>query len=269
MKPDASLVLRPGTMEFVPAKPAGEELTLRDRGEAGPVDEAADAACLPRGIDLAELGDMALVRQAFIHASYANEHPGSPLGDNERLEFLGDAVLSTCISEHLVRSHPEWSEGQLTRARAAVVCEAALARRAALLGFGQCLRPGKGEENGGGRTKPSILAGAFEALVGAVYLEAGMEGAKRFVLDQLRPVVTAAVRGDAPGDSKTRLQEFAQQGGRSVEYRVVSEQGPDHHPVLIVRACLDGRELAEGQGGSKKEAEQAAARSALEQLATM
>jgi ribonuclease-3 len=209
---------------------------------------------------------MALVRQAFVHASYANEHPGSSAGDNERLEFLGDAVLNVCISEHLVRSYPEWSEGQLTRVRAAVVCEASLARRAAALGFGKCLRLGKGEENGGGRGKPSILAGAFEALVGAVYLQMGMEGARRFVLDELRPVLDAAVRGDAAGDYKTRLQEVAQRGAHCVDYRVVGEQGPDHQPVFIVCACLDGRELAEGRGGSKKEAEQAAARSALDRL---
>ncbi len=216
---------------------------------------------------MGEFGDMGLVEQAFTHASYANEHRDRALKDNERLEFLGDAVLSACISEHLVRSHPEWSEGQLTRLRAAVVCEAALARRAAALGFGDCLRLGKGEENGGGRGKPSILAGVFEALVGAVYLQAGMAGASRFVLRELGPLVAAAVRGDTPGDYKTRLQELVQQRGGSLEYRVVGEQGPDHQPVFIVRAWLDGKELAEGQGGSKKEAEQVAARAALDRLA--
>lgn len=266
LRPDPALVLRPGTVEFVPVKPAGGEPALQDRAEPEPVAPEADCPCLPRGFSLTELGDMSLLQQAFTHASYANEHPGRSPGDNERLEFLGDAVLSACISEHLVRSYPEWSEGRLTRVRAAVVCEASLARQAAALSLGNCLRLGKGEENGGGRSKPSILAGAFEALVGAVYLQAGMEGARRFVLDELQPVVTAAVRGDTSGDYKTRLQELVQRQGRLLEYRVVGEQGPEHQPVFVVRACLDGKELTEGQGGSKKEAEQAAARAALDQL---
>jgi len=276
LKPDPDLVLRPGRFEPAPCPREGEGGEGEGEGTQTAGDEpacravaAAEAEGLSPEVEaaLADVLDRSLMRQAFTHASYANEHPEASEGDNERLEFLGDAVLALCVSEHLVRRYPGWPEGELTRVRAAVVCEPTLACRALSLGLGNRLRLGKGEASGGGKDKPSILSGAFEALVGAVYLEAGLERASRFVLEQLAPDIEAAVRGELHPDYKTRLQQLAQQAGRSLEYRVVAESGPDHQPRFTVQVRLDGEEAGEGKGRSKKEAEQAAACAALQRLA--
>ncbi|MDQ7793720.1 MAG: ribonuclease III [bacterium] len=263
LAPDPNLVLRPGRLEPAPAPEAEDE-----QEEPGADTQEPDSKRLPATARraLAGLMGLDLVGQAFTHASFANENPERAAGDNERLEFLGDAVLGTCISDYLVRQYPGWSEGELTRIRAAVVCEPTLARRAAALGLGDCLRLGKGEASGGGRAKPSILAAAFEALVGAIYLEAGLERAAAFILKELRPEVDAAVRGDLPPDYKTLLQQAAQQEGHLLEYRLVGESGPDHQPLFTVTVMLGGLQTGEGSGRSKKEAEQAAAAAALSAL---
>jgi len=211
--------------------------------------------------------DAGLLRQALTHTSYSNEHrvPGS--SSNERLEFLGDAVLELVMSDHLYRSFPRLSEGELTELRARVVCEAALAKQARRLGLGELLRLGRGEEAAGGRTRPSLLADAFEAVVGAVYLEGGLPAAQRFILAQLGATVAASAQAGANTNFKSMLQEFVQGQGRAAPvYRLLAERGPDHAKEYEVAALVDGREVGRGSGRRKQEAEQEAARHALLRL---
>jgi len=207
--------------------------------------------------------DDALLEAALTHSSYANENPARcPLGHNERLEFLGDAVLEFCTSQLLYRLHPEAGEGELTRLRAAVVSEDALCRVARELELGSFLRLGHGEDASGGRERPSLLADAFEAVVGAVYLSSGIRAAQRFIMRHLGPLIRE-VSGRPLLDAKTALQEAAQAAGDSVDYVLVSVTGPDHLRVFEVQVLVGGEPLGSGKGRSKKEAEQAAAREAL------
>lgn len=212
-----------------------------------------------------------LLRQAMTHSSYANETgaPNHHLLCNERLEFLGDTVLSVITSEYLYRSFPNLPEGDLTRMRAATVCEDALASYSRKIGLGDFLLLGKGERNTGGADKPAVIADAFEATLAAIYLDAkgGSEGL-RAVSAFLLPFVEEAVKNlpDAGGyhtDSKSRLQEFVQKDKGQLEYRLVSESGPDHNKTFLVEVFLDSNRIGQGQGHSKKMAEQAAARDAL------
>ena len=205
--------------------------------------------------------DEARLEQALTHRSRANED-GDPMRGNERLEFLGDAVLDLVVSELLMEKHAEAPEGTLSRARAGVVNTRALAACARKLGLDQDVRLGRGEERSGGRRKPSILANVFEGVLGAIYLDGGLEPARIFVERECGEALAAA--GQRPADPKTQLQERLQASGGPVPgYRTTSEHGPDHAKEFRVEVSVEGRVLGQGQGNSKREAEQEAARRAL------
>jgi len=207
-----------------------------------------------------------LLDEALTHKSYANES-GVPMGDNERLEFLGDSVLDLTVSHILYDFLPPLSEGEMSKVRAYLVKEESLMRVAEAFDLGGHLRLGKGEEQTGGRSKPSILADAFEALLAAIYLDGGFDLAYRFAEGIFRPIILEAGAGALDKDYKTRLQEFCQaRYGKAPGYRLVDESGPDHDKVFEVEILVGTRSLGRGRGRSKKEAEQRAAQDALELL---
>lgn len=210
-----------------------------------------------------DIREKSLYEQALTHSSYAHEK-GDGGGHNERLEFLGDAVLQLAISDYLYFSYPEFPEGRLTRLRADLVCEATLAAIAAELGLGQFLRLGKGEAAGGGANRPSLLADAVEALFGALFLDLGLEKCRRHILRLYQPVLKNLEKGYLHRDYKTLLQEFVQaRHGVTPEYEIVRESGPDHEKVFFAEVLVGGRgSMGKGSGKSKKEAEQAAAKEA-------
>lgn len=216
---------------------------------------------------LAALGvelDAQLLDQALTHRSFAYENGGLPT--NERLEFLGDAVLGLVVTDSLFNSYPDLPEGQLAKLRAAVVNAKALAGVARELDVGSYMRLGRGEESSGGRDKSSILADTVEALIGAVYLHQGIEAATDLVHRLFDPLIAAAVQRGAGLDWKTSLQEVAAASGAGVpEYRI-SDSGPDHQKTFRAVVLVGGRELGSGEGGTKKEAEQQAAESAWQVL---
>ena len=203
----------------------------------------------------------ALLENALTHSSYANEHRETGLTSNERLEFLGDSVLGMVVADHLFREHPDMPEGELTRTRAALVCEGSLVEVARALELGKYLRLGKGEDAGGGRERPSILADATEAVLAAMYLDGGIAQARR--------AIRALILGNeeemsASRDYKTALQELVQrESGRSLHYRLVGESGPDHAKRFSVEVELDGVTVGAGEGRTKKAAEQNAAKAAI------
>ncbi len=204
----------------------------------------------------------ALLADALTHRSFKNERPDLARTDNERLEFLGDAVLGMGVAVLLADAYPDQGEGALTRLRADVVCEASLAAVARSLEVGDALRLGKGEERSGGRDKPRLLASAMEAIVGAVLTDGGSGPALELV-ERLFAEQVAQASGQR--DVKSRLQEWAQrEHGATPVYRVVRAEGPDHERVFHVAVDLEGRTLAEGTGRSKAEAERSAARKALD-----
>ena len=208
--------------------------------------------------------DPQLLRHALTHSSYANEHKGEGLTSNERLEFLGDSVLGMVVADHLYRIHPDMPEGELTRTRAALVCEGSLYEVARRLDLGGYLRLGKGEDAGGGRRRPSILADAVESVLAAVYLDGGIDRARRLIRALIldREVEKAVDR-----DYKTALQELVQrENGQVLAYRAVGERGPDHAKIFIMEVELNGKNVGVGEGRTKKEAEQMAAKAALERL---
>lgn len=208
-----------------------------------------------------EFQDESLLMEALTHTTYANEHPRARA--NERLEFLGDSVVGMVIAAHLYTQYPDLPEGDLTRIRAAVVCEPSLAARARALGLGQRMRFGRGESVTG-RDRDSTLADGFEALVGALYLDGGLAAAQRFVLRELGPLVEAARHGQVRVDYKTQLQERLQrEGAAAPEYRLLAEEGPAHLKRFQVGVYYQGALLGTGWGRNKKEAEQEAARQAL------
>ncbi len=210
-------------------------------------------------------GQEALLRQALTHGSYAYEHPGVP--NNQRLEFLGDAVLQLAVSEYLYLSYPRKSEGELTKLRAAVVCEPSLVKVAQELRLGEALLIGRGEESSGGRQRPSILADAFEAVLGALYLDQGLDAAVRFAVSKLEPLVEAVLQGRQERDYKTELQELLQQRAReNASYVILKEEGPAHARCFTAGVFRQGECLGRGEGRSKKEAEQRAAKEALERM---
>lgn len=211
-----------------------------------------------------EFIDMGLLRQALTHRSRANEWGAENELHNERLEFIGDAVLDLSIARYLMESLPNAREGSLSKLRALVVSEASLARAAQALELGSYVRLGRGEEQTGGRNKASILADAFEAVVGAIYLDGGFDVADSAVRAHLGPLVDAALRGQIEPDHKTRLQELTQGRLRQVpQYDVIDHRGPDHAKIFEVAVSVEGRQIARAEGSSKKEAEQQAARLAL------
>lgn len=243
-----------------------ESPTNGARGEPG--------EALPDPIDVLEarLGvafpDRALALAALTHKSFVNEHREDGLRDNERLEFLGDAVIDLAVSHRLMERFPGAREGDLSKMRAAVVDEQGLSDMARALDLGALLRLGRGEELTGGRGKASLLADAMEAVVAVVYLAAGLEGVLAVVDRFLGEAFERAASGTLDRDWKTQLQELAQSRVRATpRYRVVAEYGPDHSKVFEVETDLRGEVVGRGSGRSKKDAEQAAAKLALEALA--
>jgi len=192
---------------------------------------------------------------------------GSEVQDNERLEFLGDAVLELLTSEFLLIHFPEWSEGQLSKSRARIVNAHSLEIAARALGLGEHLRLGRGEEKTGGRVKPALLADAFEAVVAAIYLDGGLEPARDLLQKTVFLQVTENGDRISESDRKSALQEFLQgKGGQLAEYRLAGESGPDHQKTFLVEVWVKGERLSSAEGSTKKEAEQKAARRALEKL---
>lgn len=205
-----------------------------------------------------------LFQTAMTHSSYANEHRERRLNNNERLEFLGDSVLGFVTADYLYNTF-DMPEGELTKLRAAVVCEQTLCEIAKELGIDKEIRLGHGEETGGGRGRPSILADATEALLGAIYLDGGIEPARRFVLDFVPRKAEEARRGGVFKDYKTTLQEIVQKNRQeTLEYRLAAEEGPDHDKQFTMELLLNSNVFAQGIGRSKKEAEQMAAKQALQ-----
>lgn len=206
-----------------------------------------------------------LLRQALVHSSYTYENKGREHYNNERLEYLGDAVLELIVSDYFYRSCPDKSEGELTKMRALTVCEPSLAMVARHLELGRFLLMGRGEERSGGRDRPSILADAFEALLGSIYLDNGLEEARRVSLAQLAEVIKEVKSGQAVRDYKTDLQEILQRKSTDpIHYLIIDEAGPDHDKIFTAAVQYRGTKLGLGRGKSKKEAEQQAARMALE-----
>ncbi|MBQ6235590.1 MAG: ribonuclease III [Clostridia bacterium] len=205
----------------------------------------------------------AYLKRALMHSSYV---PGTG-DDNERMEFLGDAVLELCVSEELFFRFPNMQEGQLTKSRASIVCESALFEAAKGVGLGEFLLLGHGEDASGGREKPSILSDAFEAVIAAIYLDGGFIPARAFIRRFVLPLLDLSEK-IFEKDHKTRLQELihAKTHGKQVTYRLVGETGPDHDKTFTMQALLDGEILGEGSGRSKQSAGQAAAKDALSRL---
>ncbi len=209
--------------------------------------------------------DQSLLRTALTHSSYANEQRKTGVVCNERLEFLGDSVLGMITAEYLFRNEPEMPEGVMTRLRSELVCERSLTQVARELGLGELIRLGRGEENGGGRTRPSIIADAVEAVLAAIYLDGGIEPVKNVVNKFI--FSRAELIYEQTKDYKTELQEQLQRGGaQDIAYKLVGESGPDHCKMFEAAVCLNGREIGRGTGRSKKEAEQSAAKNALSEM---
>lgn len=206
-----------------------------------------------------------LLHEALSHSSYANEHRSAGRHSNERLEFLGDSILGMVVADHLYRNHPDLPEGELTRTRAALVCEDSLVEVAEALRLGEYLHLGKGEEAGGGRKRPSIQADAVEAVLAAVYLDGGIGSARKIVQQY---ILCREVEGlTSPRDYKTALQELVQrESGQVLKYRLTGEEGPDHDKRFFVEVDLNGEVVGRGKGHSKKEAEQIAAKAAIAKL---
>lgn len=213
---------------------------------------------------LYQFRDEQLLHTALTHSSTLHEH--EDISSNERMEFLGDAVLELCISDYLYKHYAHLDEGQMTRIRAAVVCEGSLALIANEIQLGKFIRMSQGEEHTGGREKPSILSDAVEALIGAIYLDGGFEEASAVIL-RFTPIhIEKALQGGKI-DAKTKLQEWLQrEGSVQIEYEIIEESGPHHARQFVAQVSVNQKMLGKGEGKSKKEAEQAAAQSALRKL---
>ena len=210
--------------------------------------------------------DINLLRQAMTHRSFVNEHSGSSFHHNERLEFLGDAVLNLSLSTILLSQYPDLPEGHLSKIRAGQVNEKSLASLSLQLDLGAYLLIGKGEERTGGREKPSLLADTFEAVLGAIYLDGGFNAALSFI-DRLFRSQFKAANNFSTQDYKTLLQEYCQGRLKTVpEYRVFREEGPDHKKIFFVEVIIGGQVISSGKGRTKKEAQQKGAEKALVQL---
>ena len=211
--------------------------------------------------------DTTLLGEALSHSSYANEHRSAGLRSNERLEFLGDSVLGVVTAEFLFLQHPDMPEGDLTRIRAALVCEQSLYEVARKLELGRYLKLGRGEEAGGGRQRTSILADATEAVIAAVYLDGGIDAASALIHRCLLDAEREEDVEERRRDYKTALQEIVQRHADQVlAYRMVGEEGPDHDKTFATEVLLNGKVIGKGVGHSKKESEQAAARAAVKIL---
>lgn len=222
-----------------------------------------DFATLQQKIDC-QFNDEKLLKQAFTHSSYVNEHRKKNLEDNERLEYLGDAVLELGVSQFLFREFPHMAEGELTKFRASIVCEPSLVTFAEELDFGDLILLGKGEEMTGGRSRPALLADAFESFIGALFIDQGFEEALRFLETFIFPKISKGAFSHAM-DYKSQLQEIVQRSkSGNVEYQITEERGPAHNREFISRVSVSGKVTGEGVGRTKKEAEQRAAKKALD-----
>ena len=206
-----------------------------------------------------------LLTTALTHSSFANEHKKSKIECNERLEFLGDSILGMITAEYLFRNEPGMPEGKMTRLRAELVCERSLVEVADELGLGDYLKLGHGEESGGGRTRPSIKADAVEAVLAAVFLDSDIGHVKEIVYKYVLSKLKTGIPKNH--DYKTELQEYLQRdGAKDISYKLTGEDGPDHNKTFMIDVCLSGETIGSGVGKSKKNAEQDAAKSALEKL---
>ncbi|MDR1001167.1 MAG: ribonuclease III [Clostridiales bacterium] len=214
-----------------------------------------------------QFGNQELLEQAITHASYAHENNMEEHNQYERLEFLGDAVLELVVSEALYTRFPNYAEGQLTKFRASLVCEASLSKLSREMGVEPFLKLGKGEEVAGGRQRDSLLADVFEAILGAIYLDKGFDAARDCVLQYLDDDIANTKESYEASDFKTFLQEHLQKNSQnSINYTITSEKGPDHNKTFAAMVEHEGAILGNGEGKSKKEAEQAAAWSAIKRL---
>ena len=206
-----------------------------------------------------------LLQQAFIHRSYVNELDGDTvLFDNERLEFLGDAILGFIMSDQLFHRYPDEQEGELTRLRSALVRKTTLARVAQKLHLGEFLSLGRGEEDSGGRTRGAILCATFEAVLGALYLDQGIEAARAFAIQWIGPELARVEEMAVSKDAKSRLQEYAQNTySQTPRYKTIDSTGPDHNKVFVQQVMVDKHAVGLGEGRSKQEADQQAAAMAL------
>lgn len=205
------------------------------------------------------------ILEALTHSSYSNEN--KDYNFNERLEFLGDSILSIVISDYLFKKETELPEGELTKLRANIVCEESLSEVAISIKLGQYMLLGKGEEATGGRERISILADAFEAVIAAIYLDGGLREASKFILTYMKDIIVNARKGKIFRDYKTHLQEVLQSKGEvNIWYKLIHEKGPDHNKKFVMQVGIDNKILGFGEGKSKKEAEQVAARKALDNM---
>ena len=208
-----------------------------------------------------------LLALALTHSSYANENKSGNRANNERLEFLGDAVLELVISEYVFKHFGDMPEGGLTKLRAGIVCEPTIAKKARELSFNRYVFLGKGEEQSRENMRDSILADTFEAVTGAIYLDGGLAAAKNFLLRVLSEEISELKTSYRNLDCKTRLQEVVQRSGKkTLSYTITDERGPDHNKIFAAQVNLNGEPLGAGEGRSKKEAEQSAAYDALQKL---
>ncbi len=204
-----------------------------------------------------------LLITSITHSSFANEGIGN-MNDNERLEFLGDSVLNLCIGDYIFNNEIDMPEGEMTKIRAAVVCEQSLKECAQKLNLGKYLRLGKGEEANRGRNRPSILADAMEALIGAVYLDSDFQTVQKFIYKNMKSIISGALTGTVFNDYKTELQECLQKQGKiKIKYVVEDQSGPDHDKTYSVSVYVNNRKYGSGSGSTKKEGEQNAAKDAL------
>ncbi len=212
--------------------------------------------------------DLELLDMALTHTSYAHEAKQYPKPHhNERIEFLGDSVLSVIVSTYMYKNFPDLAEGNLTKLRAYLVCEGSLYEYAKKIHLGENLRLGKGEELSGGRERPSILADAFESVLGAIYLDQGFEVARSYLLGMMKDEIDYICRHGIFNDYKTRLQEYLQRDGDvDISYKLLGSTGPEHNKVFTSEVLLAGKVIGEGRGRTKKDSEQHAAQQALKQL---
>ncbi len=209
--------------------------------------------------------DPSLIETALTHSSYANQH--KKMSYNEKLEFLGDAVLQLAVTEEIYLSYPEKTEGELTKLRALIVCEASLYEVALSWNLGRYIKMSKGEEITGGRERAALLADAVEAIIAAVYLDQGMEVARKFVLSNFNSLMEKADKNEIILDYKTSLQEILQENGEiDIKYEIVKYEGPPHRRKFYSRVVIDQLTMGKGEGYSKKEAEQLAAKDAMEKF---
>lgn len=209
--------------------------------------------------------NLSYLKKALTHSSFANQYKDTEY--NERLEFLGDSVLQLCITEYLFKNYLDKAEGELTKIRSLIVCENSLFEIAKSLNLGNYIRMSKGEELTGGRNRTSIQADAVEAVLAAIYLDKGLEFAREFILDKFSDIIEKAIENKIILDFKTKLQEHLQKNGEvNITYELVKFEGPPHRRKFFTRVLINGECMGEGEGFSKKEAEQASAKQALKKM---